>query len=110
MPLTNKKIFMCITKRYSSDKAFCKVTFVLPEYYADGATKAFLVGEFNNWNTSDLRMKKIHGRFIRSLKLKANEKYQFRYLIDGEKWKNEWDADALASVPHGAWYNSVVIV
>lgn len=101
---------MCITKKYSADRSVCKVTFVLPDYYADGAKKAFLVGEFNNWNESNLRMKKVHGRFSRSLKLKTNEKYQFRYLIDGTTWKNEWDADALAPVPEGKWYNSVVVI
>lgn len=101
---------MCITKKYSSDKRLCKVTFVLPDYYAEGANKAHLVGEFNNWNTSNLRMKKIHGRFTRSLKLKTNQKYQFRYLVDGDKWKNDWDADALAPVPLGTWYNSVLVI
>lgn len=88
----------------------CKVTFILPEYYAEGIRKAHLVGEFNNWNTQDLRMKKIHGKFTRSVKLQANQKYQFRYLIDGDKWKNEWDADALSPVLPGNWYNSVVVV
>jgi 1,4-alpha-glucan branching enzyme len=101
---------MCVTKRYSADKKNCKVTFVLPDYYAEGARKAFLVGEFNNWNTSDLRMKKIHGKFTRSLKLKASQSYQFRYLIDDNIWKNEWDADALAPVTLGTWYNSVIVV
>jgi 1,4-alpha-glucan branching enzyme len=101
---------MCITKRYSANKQFCKVTFVLPEYYAEGAKKVYLVGEFNEWKTSDLRMKKVRGKFVRSIRLEANHKYQFRYLIDGEKWKNEWEADALAPVNSGNWYNSVIIV
>ncbi|HLN20339.1 MAG TPA: isoamylase early set domain-containing protein [Bacteroidales bacterium] len=101
---------MCITKRYSSDKKMCKVTFILPDHYAEGARKACLVGEFNNWNTEDLRMRKVHGKFIRSLKLRTNTRYQFRYLIDEKLWKNEWDADALVPVMMGDWYNSVLIL
>ncbi|HEX2920792.1 MAG TPA: isoamylase early set domain-containing protein [Bacteroidales bacterium] len=101
---------MCITKRYSSDKKMCKVTFILPQYYCEGISKAYLVGEFNNWDPHNLRMKKIHGKYMRSLQLQANKKYQFRYLLDDNTWKNEWDADALAPVPIGSWYNSVVVV
>lgn len=101
---------MCITKRYLSDKTMCKVTFILPDHYAEGAKKVCLVGEFNDWNKEDLRMKKVHGKFTRSLRLKTNSTYQFRYLIDDENWKNEWDADALVPVMMGNWYNSVVIV
>ena len=99
---------MCISKKYSTDKKICKVTFILPDYYADGAKVAFVVGDFNNWNTHELRMKRINGKFKRSLKLQSNQKYQFKYLIDGDKWENEWDADTLASVTTD-WYNSVVL-
>lgn len=101
---------MCITKRYISNKSVCKVTFVLPENFADNANEVHLVGEFNDWNTSDLRMKRIHGKFIRSLKLPANRKYQFRYLINGTDWQYDSDADALAPIDAGKWYNSVIIV
>lgn len=101
---------MCITKKYSSNRKSCKVTFVLPEYYADGAKKAYLVGEFNDWQKDALRMKKVHGKFTRTITLETNRKYQFRYLIDDDKWKNEWEADALAPINSGTWYNSVVVV
>jgi 1,4-alpha-glucan branching enzyme len=101
---------MCITKKYLSGKEMCKVTFVLPLYLAENAKKANIVGEFNNWDTTSIRMKKVGGKFIRSVKLQANRDYQFRYLINGEVWKNDWDADALALVPFGDFYNSVVVV
>jgi 1,4-alpha-glucan branching enzyme len=101
---------MCITKRYTSNKAICKVTFILPQNYADKARKVHLVGEFNDWNTSDLRMKKVHGKFIRSLKLPANRKYQFRYLINESDWQNDFEADAITPVDAGKWYNSVIVV
>lgn len=101
---------MCITKKYLSGKEICKVTFVLPSYLAEVAKKANIVGEFNNWDTTSIRMKKVRGKFIRSLKLQSNHDYQFRYLINGEVWKNDWDADALALVPFGDFYNSVVVV
>ena len=26
--------------------------------------------------------------------LEAGKSYRFRYLLDGERWENDWDADA----------------
>lgn len=101
---------MCITRKYSADKKICRVTFILPEYYAEGIKKACLVGEFNEWNTTNLRMKRVHGKFTRTLKLQSNNKYQFRYLIDDNNWKTDWDSDALVPVNTGTWYNSMIVV
>ena len=53
-----------------------------------------LVGDFNNWDTEADRMKKARdGSFSLKIEVPAGKDYQFRYLIDGQKWENDWSAD-----------------
>src|SRR5512133_4314493 len=99
---------MCITKRYFANKNICKVTFTLPYSLAKNAAKAYVVGEFNNWDTSVHRMKMVSGKLCRSLKLDIDKDYQFRYLINDTLWKNDHEADAEVSIPFGEGYNSVL--
>ena len=40
----------------------------------------FIVGDFNNWNTNEIMMKKLKdGSFSTSINLKSGTEYQFRY-------------------------------
>ena len=34
------------------------------------------------------------GNFKASVTLKAGKQYRFRYLLDGDRWENDWQADA----------------
>jgi 1,4-alpha-glucan branching enzyme len=83
-----------------------KVTFYT--HVLKGASTAFLVGDFNNWDEQSHPMDKLKdGRFKIDVKLDAGREYQFRYLIDGE-WHNDWEADKYVSNPFSG-DNSVVI-
>lgn len=69
------------------------VVFTLP---ADVQAKtAALVGDFNGWDITTHAMKRAKdGSF--SLKvsgLEAGQSYRFRYLLDGDRWENDWQAD-----------------
>jgi hypothetical protein len=33
------------------------------------------------------------GRFSTTISLEAGQTYRFRYLVDGERWENDWGAD-----------------
>ncbi|RPJ40309.1 MAG: glycoside hydrolase [Candidatus Latescibacterota bacterium] len=79
-------------KEYSTKRQTCKVTFDLP---ADIPAKtASLCGEFNGWDPVKTPMKKKRGGgFSVTLSLKAGQEYRFRYLVDGQKWENDWEAD-----------------
>jgi hypothetical protein len=33
------------------------------------------------------------GSFSVALTLKTGQSYRFRYLLDGERWENDWEAD-----------------
>ena len=82
-----------LNKKYSKDKKTCKVTFVLPAEV--GAKTAQLHGDFTGWEKSPKKMRRYEdGSFKVSVTLDAKKRYQFRYLLDGERWENDWQADA----------------
>ena len=101
---------MSIKKEYFKTKPTCKVTFKLPEKIAQYASKASLVGEFNDWDLRGIPMKKLkNGEFKASLQLEKNKEYQFKYLVNEETWENENEADKY--VPNAfQGENSVIVV
>ena len=81
---------MALTKKYLKTKPVCKVTF---EIDSSSANQIFVAGDFNNWKETDLALKKQkNGSFKLSINLATDNKYEFRYIIDGN-WANERDAD-----------------
>ena len=101
---------MSLKKQYLKTKTVCKVTFTVPSAVAGVAKQINLVGEFNNWDTQSLPMKKLkNGDFSVSLELERLKEYQFKYLIDGKEWLNDLEADKLVQNKFQG-ENSVVIV
>ncbi len=73
-------------------KTKCKVTFETPEDVE--AESVALVGDFNNWETTTLPMKRLKsGVWKATVDLDKDSTYQFRYLIDGVTWENDQSAD-----------------
>jgi len=98
---------MPITKKYQSKDTICKVTFSLPE--GVNANEVYLTGEFNDWDQTSTPMKQLKsGEWKVDVKLDAGSEYQYRYLLDGEKWQNDPEADGYEAHPYGG-ENSVVI-
>src|SRR5436305_15051527 len=59
------------------------------------AERANLCGEFNDWSQSaDAMERKADGGFTLTKTLPGGRSYRFRYLLDGERWENDWAADA----------------
>ncbi|MEM8861329.1 MAG: isoamylase early set domain-containing protein [Chloroflexota bacterium] len=81
-----------LKKSYTKTGEKCRVTFKLP---ADvNADSALLVGEFNKWDFDANPMKKLkNGDFSATLSLQAGQSYRFRYLLDNERWENDWAPD-----------------
>jgi hypothetical protein len=48
-----------------------------------------------------------NGKFKVTLDLEPNREYQFRYLVNGSQWHNDWDADRYVANPFSG-DNSVV--
>ena len=58
------------------------------------AERANLCGEFNDWSQSSHQMeRRPDGGFTTTLDLEPGRAYRFRYLLDGERWENDWAAD-----------------
>jgi 1,4-alpha-glucan branching enzyme len=99
-----------IKKQYLKSKPLCKVTFRLPKEAAPGAKTVSVVGDFNNWNVKQSRMKKLrNGDFTLTLPLPCSGEYHFRYLVDADQWENDWFADKYIPNEYGE-DNSVVVV
>jgi 1,4-alpha-glucan branching enzyme len=97
-------------KRFLKSKPVCKVTFELPSKAANGATTVTLVGDFNGWDPVTMPLKRHkNGSYRLVLDLPRDREYQFRYLIDGNCWENDWEADKYLPSPTGDSENSVVV-
>lgn len=88
-------------KTYSKDGKTCKVTFELPAEV--NAQTACLCGDFNDWTPTAHPMKRrADGSFTLTLALAPGQVHRYRFLLDGERWENDWAADAYAPNPFGA--------
>lgn len=94
---------MSLKKQFLKSKPVCKVTFRLSADVAETAKKVQLVGDFNEWNEKEgVKMKQLKdGSFKTVVELKTGKSYEYRYLIDGEIWQNDLDADQYAATPFG---------
>ena len=100
-----------IKKQYLKGKSLCKVTFTLPTEAAVDAKEVRILGEFNNWNWEKASpMKALKKEYKATLELATGQPYQFRYMIDGQIWANDWAADDYVATPFSGIENSVVIV
>lgn len=85
-----------------------KVEFTLPDAIAANAETVYLVGDFNNWDETATPMTRYkNGKFKVTLDLEPNRDYQFRYLVNGTQWHNDWDADRYVANPFSG-DNSIV--
>ena len=78
-----------------------EVTFELPGTIP--ATTVALAGEFNSWctDTHVLERAEDGSRYFIVVPLEGGKAYRYRYLIDGERWENDWRADRYVPNEHG---------
>lgn len=99
---------MSITKKYQSTKGNYKVTFTLPADVAPAAKSVQILGEFNDWDAKKApAMKSSKKEYSATVELKPG-RYEFRYLIDGLRWENDFSADNYVSSPFAGINNSVL--
>ncbi|MBF0404110.1 MAG: isoamylase early set domain-containing protein [Nitrospirae bacterium] len=92
-------------KVYIEDTNICRVTFTLQKEAAPNAVTVAIAGDFNAWNTSSHMMRQSrNGNFTITIDLDADKDYQFKYIVDGTIWENDWKADRYEAD------NSVVVV
>jgi 1,4-alpha-glucan branching enzyme len=95
---------------YSSDKTRCRVTFWLPREAAPDATNVAVAGSFNDWSVDRNPLERLeNGDFSLELELEAGKESEFRFIIDGSRWENAWNADKYAWSDLAQCENSVII-
>ena len=105
-----KTVTTGIKKQYLKTNGWCNVTFKLPKDAASDAEVVTIVGDFNEWNLSENKMKKMkNGNFQITLKLHKDREYRFRYFVDATRWENDWQADSYVPNAFGC-DDSLVIV
>jgi 1,4-alpha-glucan branching enzyme len=102
---------MSLEKKYLKSRPVGKVTFRLPHAAAPEAQSVFLVGDFNEWRKDATPMTRLKsGEFKVALELEPGREYCFRYLIEGDTWENDWEADRYVPSGIAGEENSVVVV
>ena len=102
---------MSLKKQYLKGRPVCKVTFRLSQKAAQGAKHAFLVGDFNSWDRTASPMQRLkNGDFKLIVELAPKRDYQYRFLLDSNRWVNDWNADKYIYSSFGNCDNSVVTV
>lgn len=102
---------MSLKKQFSKTKPVCKVTFCLSKSAVSSAKSVHLFGDFNNWDSGGIPLKKTKDdEFSTSMELSTGKEYQFRYLLDGNHWENDWEADKYVPSIFSGAENSVVVL
>ncbi len=84
--------------KLASGKA--KVTFELPPSVE--AADVVVCGDFNGWGDEPMPLaRRKDGRFSATVTLPPG-RYRFRYLVDGERWENDWSADEYVANDYGS--------
>jgi hypothetical protein len=79
-----------IESRIDSD-GNARVTFRLPN--VNRAERICLVGEFNAWCPTANPLYADGDHLVTEIVVPAGRVYRFRYLLDGDRWENDWAAD-----------------
>ena len=90
-----------IRKQMDCKKQQVLVTFDLPaSIWADDIT---VIGDFNNWDPKahPLSQSRRNEGWHITLTLEPNQTYRFCYLIDGQRWCNDSQADAWSATEDG---------
>jgi 1,4-alpha-glucan branching enzyme len=97
-----------IYKEALPDGEIVRVTFEMPS--SVWAERVNLVGDFNDWDTArdEMQQSRTNGNWRITLALPKGHEYQFRYLVNGQDWHNDWHADKYARNKFGS-DNSVVV-
>ena len=81
-----------LEKKFTPKRTVCKVTFSVPSEIV--SEEVALAGDFNDWDPTSIKLEKKNGFYKTEVRLKPESEYKFKYLIDGEVWENDYEADA----------------
>ena len=94
-----------LKKQYVKSRQVYKVTFELPKTQFPEGLKVqdvALAGSFNEWDPAATPMKRAKGGAYRAtIEFEPGQEHQFRYVVNGEHWCNDWNADGYAPNDYG---------
>jgi 1,4-alpha-glucan branching enzyme len=96
-------------KQISKTTAKATVTFSISAELLNGAKKASVAGEFNGWNPETNPFRMCKGVGSAKVELEKGKEYQYKFVINGEKWVNDPEADKQVGNEFGET-NSVVVL
>ena len=72
------------------------ITFTLPAVALEGASEAYLLGDFNNWNSDRAPKleKQKDGSYKTVAKLEEGRTYEYRFLLNNGRWVNDYNAQS----------------
>jgi alpha-amylase/alpha-mannosidase (GH57 family) len=82
---------------------------ILFRFYAPEAKSVNLAGTFNNWSTTSTPMKKVEGGYWEVILKLSPGRYEYKYVIDGNLWKEDPANPNKVPDPYGG-FNSVLVV
>lgn len=101
---------MALKKEFLIGTSLCRVTFCISKKACLNTHNINITGDFNSWSSTETPLtKQKDGSFSVTLDLPINKEFQYRYLYDGERWENDWDADKYKPALYSNIDNSVVI-
>jgi 1,4-alpha-glucan branching enzyme len=84
-----------IKKIRGAEPSTVAITFELDPGVA--AQTVAVAGDFNDWSTDANPMeRRPDGSFFVTVVVELGRQYRFRYVLDGDRWVNAWDADDYA--------------
>jgi 1,4-alpha-glucan branching enzyme len=66
-----------------------------------GRHEICVVGEFNDWSRTANPMTFDGYGYVAEIVIPTGRAYRFQYLIDNERWQNDWAADSYAANESG---------
>lgn len=96
-----------ITKKVSPKGKSVRVTFELPGDVA--ADSIAIAGDFNEWNIEKdiMKLDAKKGVWKKGISFKPGDTLEFRYLVDGNEWRNDEAADRYVANPY--WSENGVV-
>jgi 1,4-alpha-glucan branching enzyme len=70
---------------------------------ADLGRSASLVGEFNGWRVDATPMERVGDLFEVTVPLERGRSYRYQFVLDGDRWQNDVDADDYVENAQGGY-------
>ena len=85
------------------DKRVCGTTaeITLRRASTNGETSVVVVGDFNDWSPGAHPMHGESDGWSCTVTMAVGRRYRFRYLVEGARWENDWEADDYVDNDHG---------